>query len=270
MKKTVAILTGALMLAAAGSVSAADKPFYNETMGFTVTVRGTAVGNVYLKSEQKSNGYLYIDARVLPHKIFKSVYYVQGRFGAKWNYKSQRSYIAYEDIYQGPTYQRRSFKFSGNRVLVKKLEKKFSESGYPHSGKLKDYENKKYWVTATGYSDLLGAFYKMRSQGKSPRIGQVQKLKVLPAGQKRYLIIKVLNKKTINVPALGGKKRVMYVKSGLLNPDKSTSGGDIFLKTKSPIYMYITDDENYIPVKIWTKVPVIGTAYLNLTNYSQN
>ena len=38
-----------------------------------------------------------------------------------WNYKTQRPYLAYEDVHQGDKYFRRKFKFNGNKVVVDKL-----------------------------------------------------------------------------------------------------------------------------------------------------
>jgi hypothetical protein len=156
-------------------------------------------------------------------------------------------------------------------VSVEKNEKRFHEMSYPHSEPVKSQSNETYDVsTSGGYQDLLGAFYYVRSTGKVPKVGEVLRVPVLPAGSRRTLVLKVLaREKRSDVPFFGTRE-IIHVKSALADEGKGKPPqGNIFFNTQSQIEMWITADENFVPVKIWTEVPYLGTAYILLENYSQ-
>ena len=241
--------------------------FKSEIIKYKIQLKGFTVGSVLMRTLKVQKNRFQIIARVSSFKAIKKVYFVQGSFGAIWNYKTKKSYLAWEDIYQGTSYQRRSYRFDAKRVFVSKHEKTFSEAGFPHNGPLKKNKKKDYYINETKYQDLLGVFYQLRSQPKPPKKGDVFKLPVLPAGTKKIMYIQILGRKTVNVPALGGKRRVFHVRTGLLNENQKMAGGDIFIVTQSPIDMYITDDMEYIPVLMWTTVPIVGKVYINLSEY---
>ena len=49
--------------------------------------------------------------------------------------------------------------------------------------------------------------------------------------------------------------------------NKELKGGNIFISTDSPIDMYITDDKDFIPVLMSTKVPILGLVEIILDEY---
>jgi|GEM_PF-1905319 len=250
----------------------ADKPkpaFYNEILKFSIEVKGISVGSILMKTQESGKDFLQINTKVETFEILKRIYYIGGDFGAMWNYKSRRSYLAYEDIYQGYDYQRRAYKFQGNKVRVNKREVKYSEAGLPHDGKPEHDESSEYFIDTVEYQDLFGVFYTLRSSGVRPKAGETYKMSVLPAGVKKVMVIQVVGKEVMNVPALGGKIDVIHVRSGLTSPDQKVEGGNIFFNVKSEVDMYFTDDENAIPVMISARVPVIKRADVVLVDYQQ-
>lgn len=255
------------------SALAADgtRPFYNETMNFRIEWKGIRAGDVTMRSRTDGSNHVTINSKVNSLPVMHGIYYVQGVFAAKWNYASRTPVIAFEEAYQGDTYQRRKFRFLGRTVKVEKNEKRFHELSYPHSEPVKSQSNENYDVsTSGGYQDLLGAFYYVRSTGRVPRVGEVLRVPVLPAGSRRTLVLKVLaREKRTDVPFFGTRE-IIHVKSALADEGKGKQPqGNIFFNTKSQIDMWITADENFVPVKIWTEVPYLGTAYILLENYSQ-
>ena len=251
-------------------------PFYNEILKYNIEIKGFTVGTVLMKTMKTAGGLLQINAKIDSFEAIRGFYYVHGVIGALWDYKNQRSYIAYEDVYQGDTFQRRAYRYDKDKIVVSKHEKQFSEAGYPHTGPLKKNKKAKYIIKSTEYQDLLGIFYTMRSSGKRPVRGRVDEYKVLPSGVKKIMVTQVADIKRVDVPAFGGRKEIFHVKSGLRNPEKKGSkkkkkaeGGAIFIRTTSPVDMYITNDENQVPVLMWTDIPFFGRVYIVLESYTQ-
>jgi hypothetical protein len=263
----------AILLAAGTALTAQSLPnFYNETMNFRIEWKGIRAGDVTMRTRTDGDNYITINARVNSLPAVHGIYYVQGSFAAKWNHVTRSPVIAYEEAYQGDTYQRRKFRFHSGTVAVEKNEKKFREHSYPHSKSLKGEWHEKYDVsTKGGYQDLLGAFYYVRSTGRIPRVGEVLRVPVLPAGARRSLVLKVLGRQTRTDVPFFGKREIIHVRSALVDDanNKTQSGSNIFFNTKSQIDMWITADRDFVPVKIWTDVPYLGTAYILLENYTQ-
>ncbi|MES0488530.1 MAG: DUF3108 domain-containing protein [Leptospirales bacterium] len=276
MKKTVLkylIIAMAVTFSGSGVISQeqANPKFFNEVMKYRIDTKGFQIGSILMRTKVANDDHIQINASVYSFKSIQGLYYVRGTFGAVWNFKSRRSYLAWEDVYQGYEYQQRSYKFSYNNITLKKREKKFSEAGYPHKGKIKKDKtiSKKLKVKGYEYNDLLGAFYYMRTGGKSPEVGTVTKLKVLPAGKKKIMYIKVLEKTTMYVKALNEKRAVFHVRTGIIDEKDRLGGGDIFIATEAPVDIYITDDEDFIPVLMTTNVPVLGKVEVILDEYEQ-
>jgi len=276
MKKTIMkylIIALAVTFSGSGIVSQEQKvpDFFNEVMKFRIDMKGFQIGSILMRTKVANDNHIQINASIYSFKSIQGLYYVRGTFGAVWNYKSRRSYLAWEDVYQGYQYQQRSYKFLYNKVDIKKREKEFSEAGYPHSGKIKRDKTKEKTLAVKGYeyNDLLGAFYYMRTGGKSPEIGSVTKLKVLPAGQKKIMYIKVIEKTTMYVKSLKEKRSVFHIRTGIIDEKEKMGGGDIFISTDTPVDIFITDDEDFIPVLMYTKVPVLGKVEVILDEYQQ-
>lgn len=271
MRRPLLPLVAGSFLALSALGAQARPGFYSETMNFRIEWKGIRAGDVTMRSRPEGNNYVTINARVNSLPVMHGIYYVQGVFAAKWNYASRTPVIAFEEAYQGDTYQRRKFRFAGRNVKVEKFEKRFHELSFPHSEPAKSQNNETYDVsTSGGYQDLLGAFYYVRSTGKIPKVGEVLRVPVLPAGSRRTLVLKVLAREKRNDVPFFGSREVFHVKSALADEGKGKQPeGNIFFNTKSQIDMWITADENFVPVKIWTEVPFLGTAYILLENYSQ-
>ena len=157
---------------------------FHESFRFQILWKGFEVGDVIM-STKPTKDFLKINASVSSFDLMKKIYYVGGRFGAMWNYKTQRPYLAFEDVHQGDKYFRRKFKFEGSKVKVDKLSIVYKETSFPHSEELVSKKKQTYTKDLPGYQDLLGAFYLIRSVKESPRVGQVTRLKVLPAGSRK-------------------------------------------------------------------------------------
>lgn len=246
--------------------------FYNETMNFRIEWKGIRAGDVTMRTRSEGDKFITINARVNSLPVMHGIYYIQGSFAAKWNHVSRTPVIAYEEAYQGDTYQRRKFRFAGKSVRVEKNEKRFHELSYPHSSPPKSESNEASDVSvAGGYQDLLGAFYYVRSTGRIPRVGEVLRVPVLPAGSRRTLILKVLaREKRTDVPFFGTRE-IIHVRSALADESKGKgpSMGNVFFNTQSQIDMWITADADFVPVKIWTSMPYLGVANILLEQYSQ-
>lgn len=245
--------------------------FYNETMNFRIEWKGIRAGDVTMRARTENDRFIMINARVNSLDVVRGIYYVQGVFASKWNYVSRTPVIAFEEAYQGDTYQRRKFRFSGDKVNVDKDEKKFQEHSYPHSPNLKGQWRENYDVsTKGGYQDLLGAFYLVRSTGRVPRVGETLKVPVLPAGSRRSLILKVLGREMRKDVPFFGTREIFHVRSMLVDDQNKTGmGSNMFFNTQTQIEMWITADADFVPVKLWTDVPYLGTAYILLENYTQ-
>ena len=192
------------------------EPFFNETFQFNIVAGFLTVGNVFMKTRvQKNTPLIKIFAKVTPFSQLKYFYHIEGNFGGYWNYVQKKPVKAFEEVYQGKKYQKRFFKFEGDRVLVQKLEKTFSEYSYPHKGKVHVNTNEKKWITAKGFQDLLGSFYYIRTLRNRPKKGDVISFQFyLPAVrkfwfsrysesiQKKYLSLNAKELCTLNLPWL--------------------------------------------------------------------
>jgi hypothetical protein len=245
--------------------------FYNETMNFRIEWKGIRAGDVTMRTRTEGDKYITINARVNSLSAVHSIYYVQGVFASKWNYVTRTPVIAYEEAYQGDAYQRRKYRFGNGTVNVDKDEKKFHEHSYPHSPTPKATWKENYNVsTKGGYQDLLGAFYLVRSTGRIPSVGETLKIPVLPAGARRSLLLTVLGREVRNDVPFFGTKEIFHVRSMLIDDvNKTNMGSNLFFNTETQIEMWITADANFVPVKLWTDVPYLGTAYILLENYTQ-
>lgn len=246
--------------------------FYNETMNFRIEWKGIRAGDVTMRTRTDGDKNITINARVNSLQTVHGIYYVQGSFASKWNHVTKSPIIAYEESYQGDAYQRRKFRFSNGKVNVDKNEKKFHEHSYPHSASLKGEWKENYDVsTKGGYQDLLGAFYYVRSTGRIPKVGEVLRIPVLPAGARRTLVLKVLGRETRNDVPFFGTREIFHVRSALVDDanNKTQAGSNMFFNTQTQIEMWITADADFVPVRIWTDVPYLGTAFILLENYTQ-
>lgn len=272
------MIVSVLITAAIGPYTAAAQtkyklPFQNREMySYKIKWKFMTVG--YAKSRSavdKKNGLIKGHTSVTSLNFFKKIYFIGGYFGSHWNYKARKPYYAYEELYHGKKYEKRSYYYRGKTVRVRKLEKRFDERSYPHDGPVKTIKNELKNIYAPGFSDLMGSFYLMRMTGYSPRVGEVRKIKVLPAGKKRILILQVLKRQKKKLPFFG-KQWAFLIKAALADPKKRgqiLKDQDIFFKTKEPIYMWVTDDKKFIPAIMYSKVPYLGNIYINLTNYKR-
>ena len=244
--------------------------FFNEKLEYEVQWKGFTVGYINMVSQKESDTLIAVNAAIDSFSKLKYFFYIGGTIGAHWNYKSRSSYTAFEDVYQGYTYQKRNYTYDAKKVHVKKIEKVFTEASYPHKSMLQKYVEKEEDLPFPEYQDLLGVFYALRS-GPMPKVGDIIKLKALPAGVRKVIIIEVLGKKEVFSAGLNKTLQVYHVKSALgdFRSERKESGGDVFFATQSPIEMYIADDGSGIPVKMWTIIPYLGRLDIVLKSYTQ-
>lgn len=106
--------------------------------------------------------------------------------------------------------------------------------------------------------DVVSAFYYVRTLNLgSMKKGTVVNLKNFFDEEQYNLGVKVIGKQEVEVPA--GKFKCVIIEPLV------TEGG--LFKSEGQIYIWVTDDENKIPVKVSTKI-LIGYVSAELTKYS--
>jgi len=261
--KPIIKIASVLALLSVGALQAEKLPVYNETLNYSVTWKGVTVGSVNMKTSTNEKNQIRSYAKVNSWNKIQGIYYVQGSFGTIWNYETQKPVYAFEEVYQGDTWQKRAFKFSGANFTIEKHEKKFSETSYPHKGAIKSDKKSQKTKATNNHLDLLGAFYYVRSLGRTPSVGETLHVPVLPAGNYQTLVLNVLGKKKISTPV--GEREVLHVRSALASQGKE----GLFFQTDTEIEMYITADRDSIPVHMWTDLPVLGRVDIKLSTYTQ-
>jgi hypothetical protein len=106
--------------------------------------------------------------------------------------------------------------------------------------------------------DALSAFVSVRSMDLASKPnGSIIKLQNFWMDSTYKLDVRVVKRETVKVPA--GKFKCIVVEPHL-------SGGGLF-NSKDVVWIWLTDDDRKIPVKIGTKI-IIGTVGAELTKYS--
>ena len=124
--------------------------------------------------------------------------------------------------------------------------------------KKKAYEGDKTHDIPQYAHDIVSAFYYVRTQNlKAMKNGTTFYLENYFKGKTHKLGVKIHKRETIKVEA-GTFKTILI--------EPMVADGGLF-KNEGHIYIWVTDDENKIPVKVSTKI-VIGDVYAELTKFS--
>lgn len=122
----------------------------------------------------------------------------------------------------------------------------------------KAYEKDKTYNVPPYVHDIVSAFYYVRTQNlKSMRNGHIFYLENFFDGKTNKLGVKIHKRETLKVDA-GTFKTIMI--------EPLVVDGGLF-KSEGHIYIWLTDDENKIPVKVSTKI-LIGDVFAELTKFS--
>lgn len=121
------------------------------------------------------------------------------------------------------------------------------------------YEGDKSYKVNPYIHDIVSAFYYVRTMdlGKMKK-GSVFYLENYFGKKVNKLGIKIHGKQQIKVDA--GKFNTILIEPLVVD-------GGLF-KSSGNILIWLSDDENKIPVKVTTKIPIIGDVYAELTKYS--
>lgn len=145
------------------------------------------------------------------------------------------------------------------------FEQKIREGGYRHYFKAffdqlghKAYANKKKYKVPEYVNDVLSAFYYVRTLDlASMKPGHLIHLKNFWKDSTYTLSVRIHKRKIVEVPS--GKFRCIVV-------EPVDMQGGLF-RNIGNIYIYLTDDEVKMPVKVATKI-LIGEVSAQLTHYS--
>ena len=137
------------------------------------------------------------------------------------------------------------------------------ETTFNHSDKTLVLENKlkketKHFKTFAGIQDMLSAFYHLRNMDHSNfKIGRQIKLNVWIDDESYPFILKVVGVET---------KKTKFGKIECLKIVPSVQSGRVF-KEKEGVTMWVTNDQNHIPVEIEAKL-LVGSLKASLSQYS--
>lgn len=106
----------------------------------------------------------------------------------------------------------------------------------------------------SGCRDLLGAFYFFRTLALPPPGKPISVC--VHADNKNYeLVVQVIRKEKIKVPA--GEFQTVLIK-----PELKFEG---LWQHKGDVYIWLTDDDSHVPVKIKSEIPILGSLNILLT-----
>lgn len=249
------VILAIIVLFAVGSISAQDyskekfRVIDNEAFGFGEVLEY----NIGWKAIVAGKGYLKISPN--PVTVFGRKCY-EVKFGAvsskslEWIFKVRDEFSTYVDIEgifpwkYSQTIREGRYKQDFWALLDQKRNVAITKDT---SMKIPDY-----------VYDALSAFVGVRSMDLASKPnGSVIKLQNFWVDSTYKLDVRIVKRETIKVPA--GKFRCIVVEPHL-------SGGALF-NSQDKIWIWLTDDDRKIPVKIGTKV-LIGTVGAELTKYS--
>ena len=225
-------------------------PFKNlkgECLFFHAKWNFVSVGKAMMvcQEEQSKFGRVYhLVGITVPGGLFARMGYGYNRVDAYVNPETFQPYYFYTYTRMGKTERTTEVEFNNKEKLFTWVGKKYKE------GKLTETKSGKTAFSCSVY-DSIGVFYKLRMDDfKSGK-----EMKYLVAITKIWtLTVRYRTKITKNLPALGVKNLL------LLEPEASSDEG---LFTKGKVFLWLTADENRLPVYFHGKI-VLGSANLEL------
>jgi uncharacterized protein DUF3108 len=210
-----------------------EKMVFNITYG--IVVAGEATLEIAGVTEYQGHTCYNIESKTMSNRFFSSIYKVRDKIV---------SYIDADKLYSRYFYKR----------LREGDYKKNVEISFDHEAQLARYSNGKEYPTVAGVQDVLSAFYYVRS------------LDLVPGAE--YLVPAHSSRKTYDLKVLVHGRERVKVPAGewdCLVVEPIIEGEGLF-KHEGRLTLYLTDDQNKIPVLIKTKVPV-GTIDVELKEY---
>lgn len=137
------------------------------------------------------------------------------------------------------------------------------ETTFNHQDRTLVLENKlkketQYFKTFVGIQDMLSAFYHLRNMDESKlKIGSQIKLNVWIDDETYPFLLKVVGKSI---------KKTKFGKIECLKIIPSVQSGRVF-KEKEGVIMWVTNDQNHIPVEVEAKL-LVGSLKASISNYS--
>lgn len=253
MKKALFIVSAILL--ALGSVFAQDysnekfRKVDNQAFGFGELLEY----NIGLKAITAGKGYLKISqnpVNIYGRKCYEMKFSANSVKAIEWFFKVRDEFTSYLDI---------------DGMFPWKYSQKIREGRYKQDfSAVLDQKKNLALVKDTTYKipeyvyDALSAFYSIRSMDLASKPnGTIIKLQNFWLDTTYKLDVKIVKRETVKVPA--GKFKCIVVEPYL-------KGGGLF-NSQDKIWIWLTDDDRKIPVKIGTKI-IIGTVGAELTKYS--
>lgn len=238
------------ILLSSGSISAQhDRKVENKAFGFGERLDYN-VGYAFVTA---GTGYFQIMpmvAKVNDRKCYDVKFRVISLENLKWIYKVDDAYRTVIDVESLLPYQFQQRIREGNY-------KKDASVKFDHYNK-KAYEGGKTYNVPQNVFDIVSAFYNVRAMDLATmRNGAIFYMQNYFEGKVHKLGVKIHKRETVKVPA--GTFKTIKIEPLVVD-------GGLF-KSEGNIFIWLTDDENKMPVKVSTKI-LIGDVFAELTKYS--
>lgn len=238
-----------LFLSAVSLLAQHDRKVENKAFGFGERLDY----NVGYSFVTAGTGYFHIMpmvAKVNDKKCYDIKFRVISLESLKWIYKVDDAYRTVLDVESLLPYQFQQRIREGNY-------KKDAAVKFDHYNK-KAYEGGKTYDVPQNVFDIVAAFYNVRAMDLAKmRNGTVFYMQNYFEGKVHKLGVKIHKRETVKVPA--GIFKTIKIEPLVVD-------GGLF-KSEGNIFIWLTDDENKMPVKVSTKI-LIGDVYAELTKYS--
>ncbi len=254
-KKMKNIILAIIVLLAFGSISAQDyskekfRTLNNDAFGFGETFEY----NIGMKALTAGKGYLKISpdpVTVFGRKCYEIKFGATSTKTVELFFKVRDEFVTYVDL---------------DGIFPWKYTQKIREGRYKQDfWAMMDQKRNVAITKDSTYKipeyvyDALSAFVSVRAMDLSSKPnGSIIKLQNFWMDTTYKLDVRVVKRETVKVPA--GKFKCIVVEPHL-------SGGGLF-NSEDKVWIWLTDDDRKIPVKIGTKI-IIGTVGAELTKYS--
>lgn len=216
---------------------------YGERLDYKVGYSGITAGNGYLQVSPMSvekNGRKCMDIRFRAYSLesLRWIYYVDD---------SYRTILDEDGIFPWVFQQ---------RIREGKYKRDVTATFDQYNKKA--YERKKTFSIPQYAMDIVAAFYYVRTMD----------LQNMKDGTK-FVVNNYFQGKMYKIPVKIHKRERIKTAAGTFNTimiEPMVKEGGLF-KSEGKIYVWLTDDENKVPVKVATKI-LIGDVYAELTKYS--
>lgn len=217
---------------------------FGERLDYDVTYSFITAGRGYLQVLPQ------VVTRANNRKCYDIRFQVSSLESLRWIYQVSDAYRTVMDI-EG------LFPWEFQQRIREGHYKKDAKAIFDQYGHIAYFKNKTFKVTPYIH-DIVSAFYYVRTMNLSAmRPGQIFYLKNFFDSKTNNLGVKVHGKQTVKVPA--GTFKCIVIEPLVV-------AGGLF-KSEGQILIWLTDDENKMPVKVSTKI-LIGSVSADLVKYN--